>query len=53
MDFIFLAVIFSIPHIVAHQYNKGVSHNFCKVTWEPWAISTGLAILVISILGVL
>lgn len=42
MNFIFLAIIFVIPHIVAYQYNKSAFPDFCKVTWEPWCISIGL-----------
>lgn len=48
-----IAWIIVLPINLAENYNKKREYWELKLTWEPWAISAGLTILAISILGVL
>ena len=48
-----VAWIIILPIKLADIYNEKREYWELKLTWEPWMISTGLAILAFSILGVL
>ena len=48
-----LGAIIVLPHTIASIYNENRKYYEMKVTWEPWAISFGVILVVIvgAILG--
>ena len=43
-----LGAIIILPHIIASIYNENREYYEMKITWEPWAISFGVILVILA-----